>query len=145
MIGEVSLTPSVISPCPGDQLFLVCNTSSSIHRWMIEDPNGVMHSRLIAVPTAQDNEITPLAVLSFAFSFEIISSPNTSPLISTLTVEGVNDQLNDSRIKCMEDNPSENSERVNVLIISPDITFVEGMCKVTIKIIVAYNRVLFAS
>ena len=57
--------------------------------------------------------------MSFTFSFDVISASNTLPLISTLTVNGVTDYLNASRISCMEID-SRISEVFNVHIVGPD-------------------------
>ena len=66
------------------------------------DPNtGQTHSRALEVPFSRPN-IAPLVVQSLTFSFDVISALRTLPLISTLTVNGVTDHLNTSRISCLE-------------------------------------------
>ena len=122
--GRLTLTPSVvtsISLCPGDQLLLTCNTSSDYQRWTIQDPNNIMrnYTRLIVVPTTAEPVITPLEVLSFIFSFDVISAANSFPLVTTLTVDRVTDHLNTTRINCLETN-TENSKTISVNILEPN-------------------------
>ena len=76
------------------------------------------HTRLIVVPTTAEPVITPLGVLSFIFSFDVISAANSFPLVTTLTVDGVTDHLNTSRISCLETN-SGNSKMISVHILEP--------------------------
>ena len=81
---------------------LTCNTSTNLQQWSILDPNtGMTHTHLVAVPNTRA-DITSLKVQSFIFSFDIISASDTLPLISTLTVNGVTDYFNASRISCLE-------------------------------------------
>ena len=101
--GVLILTPSMVSLCPGDQLLLTCNTSMAFQRWTMVDPNtGMPYTRTIEMPTADGAVVTPLQVQSITLSFAVTSAPNTLPLISTLTVAGVTNYLNMSRISCLE-------------------------------------------
>ena len=118
-VGSLTLTPSIAtSICPGDQLTLTCNTSTDVQQWTIVDPNtGMSYTRIIAVPTTSNPQaITPFEIQPFIFSFAIISTPNTSPLISSLTVNDVTNYLNTSRISCLERDTG-NSEAVSIHIL----------------------------
>ena len=64
----------------------------------MDSNTGRTYTRTISVPTTAEAVITPLQVQSFMFNFAVISAPNTSPLISTLTVDVMNSYLNTSRI-----------------------------------------------
>ena len=91
----------MVSVCPGDQLMLTCNTSTSLHQWSIEDPNtGMMYTRFITVSSTR--HFTPHLIQSFTFNFAVISTPGALPLISTLSVDGVTAYLNMSMIGCLE-------------------------------------------
>ena len=117
--GRLTLTPSVatsISLCPGDQLLLTCNTSSNYQRWSVQDPNMGSYTRLIVLPSTADPVITPLEILSFTFNFDVISAANAFPLVTTLTVDGVTDHLNATRITCQETN-TVNSKTISVHIV----------------------------
>ena len=80
---------------------------------------GMTHTRRIAVPTTAEPAITPLEMLSFIFSFDIISAANSLPLVTTLTVDGVTDHLNATRIDCLEIDTG-NSTMISVNIIEPN-------------------------
>ena len=80
------------------------------------DPNtGLTYSHALEVPSSRSN-IAPLVVQSLMFSFDVISASRSLPLVSTLTVNGVTDQLNTSRISCLEI-VSGNAEMVHVHIV----------------------------
>ena len=99
------LTPSMkASVCPGDQLLLICNTSTSLQQWNIMDANtGMMYTRYITLSSSgTSGHFTPHQIQSFTFNFAVISTPGTLPLISTLSVDGVTAYLNASVIGCLE-------------------------------------------
>lgn len=77
------------------------------------------YTRLIVVPTTAEPVITPLDVLSFIFTFDVTSAVNSFPLVTTLTVDGVTDHLNASRITCLETNTG-NSKMISVHILEPN-------------------------
>ena len=108
--------------CPGEQLTLTCNTSTGLQRWTIVDPT---YTRLISVPTAH-GDIPSLRVQSFTFNFAVISPLHALPLISTLTVDGVTENLNTSTISCLE-LETMRSEMVSIHILSVPSGALEGM------------------
>lgn len=98
---------------------LTCNTSTSLQRWTVVDPNTeMMYTRLVSAYN-DPGSISSFQVQSFTFNFAIISALGVLPLISTLTVDDVTDYLNTSRISCQE-RETEITEMVTVHILEPN-------------------------
>ena len=142
--GRLTLTPEFSSNlCSGDHLLLTCNTSTGYQQWTIQDPHmpGMTYTRRIAVPTTVEPAIIPLEVLSFIFSFDVISAANSLPLVTTLTVDGITDHLNATRIDCLEIDTG-NSTMISVNIVEPSSALESKFSHVVSRSVQYYVKIL---
>ena len=94
----------VASICLGDPLRLICTASVEFIKWRILQPND--QGTLLEVTSAQinsrdDNQMTKISVNSATFTFLRSSVEDTTPLISTLSIDSVNIGLNGTVVNCL--------------------------------------------
>ena len=131
----------MISICPGDQLLLTCNTSTSLQQWSILDTNtGMLYTRFITV-SSSIGQFTPHQIQSFTFNFAVISTPGALPLISTLSVDGVTAYLNMSVIGCLEsDTGNRLTTIVHVFGYNPFESRLHAQYSCTFKLFLMHNK-----
>ena len=104
--GMLTLSPVMVAPvCLGDPLQLTCTASVEFIKWRILQPND--RDTLLEVASAQinsrdANQISQRVVNSATFTFMRSSAEDTTPLISTLSIDSVNIGLNETVVNCSD-------------------------------------------
>ena len=106
--GMLTLSPMMVAPVcrAGNPLQLMCTTSVEFMRWSIWQANehGTLAeiSNSVLVTASDDNQMSHRTVNSATFNFMRISAKDTTPLISTLSIDSVNITLNGTVVRCMD-------------------------------------------
>ena len=122
LTAEVTLSPATnsVSVCFGDKLELTCSSNTTFLRWIISDPQDPGDRELTVVaPHTNSGTLTlpQLVIDSVAYNFTARLDPETSNLVTTLTVGNVTTNLSETVINCTELG-SKTSEMLIVSIIS---------------------------
>ena len=89
--------------CPGGNLTLLCQTNGTFLRWSISFPHHIHPEERIISSTGSVDSQTPLSERSAYFQFLRTSR---TPLISTMLIDNINADLNETRIECMFGEPT---------------------------------------
>jgi hypothetical protein len=103
----VEISPSPVAPVcqAGDQLELMCNTTSGFeHRWELTIfPENVSYTRrpvtsigVSGIPTS------PLSIGTSTITFSRLSGQNILPLVSRITISPISSALNGTVVSCFE-------------------------------------------
>ena len=103
--------------CKGDQLELTCTTMNRVLDWDISIPGNAMIPRRSVSTSSISTEI-PLNSTRLIFSR--VSKINAAPLVSTLLISTVSDDLNGTKVECIVG--STLSTVVNVIISGKNLT-----------------------
>ena len=105
----------------GDPLQLICTVSIENIQWKILQANeqGVLQEVTTAVrlTTHDANQMSQRIVNSATFNFVRSSAQFTQPLISTLSIDSVNMDLNGTEVRCSEVGGSMTSASTTIQII----------------------------
>lgn len=108
--------------CIGDSITLSCNSSTGRARWTIMLPESV--SELISISRVFSNtkiveEIFQVIVNQTATAFHIQrrSDYNTTPLVTSLTIENVPAGINGTNISCSVPNSDSEDKQFVILVI----------------------------
>ena len=123
-LGVVEISPSGVAPvCQvGDQLELACSTPGFLQTWQFiaVSKSGVATNFTRSVssggPTGVDSQ--PLIINStILFTYSRLSTRDSLPLISRMTINPVNEGLNGTRVNCFNSITSESATTTIHIII----------------------------
>ena len=121
------LSPSEdVFVCPGSQLSFRCSTNLRYLEWnvtLFRSLSGTSDSKRLLITSVSVD--TLLIISGYSFSVTRNSADNFYPLISTLTVPSVVDDLSNAKINCTEVGSSlaqTNTSIATINIISPDLS-----------------------
>ena len=108
--GVVEISPSPVvcqagNQQTGDQLELMCNTTSTLeHRWEFTVfPENVSYTRSPVSSIGVSGITTaPLIIGTSMITFSRLSGPNVQPLVSMITINPVSRGLNGTVVNCFE-------------------------------------------
>ena len=103
----MEISPSPVAPVcqEGDQLGLICNTTSGIdHQWRFTVfPENVSYTRPPVTSTGVSGvPTTPLSIGTSTIVFLRLSDQHVLPLISRVTISSVSRGLNETVVSCFE-------------------------------------------
>ena len=102
------LSPMTVVPVcrAGNPLQLMCTTSVEFIRWSIWQANErgtlVEIANSVLITASDDNQMSHRTVNSATFNFMRISAKDTTPLISTLSIDSVSIGLNETVVRCTD-------------------------------------------
>ena len=120
--GMVTLSPMIVAPvCRiGDPLQLSCIASVEFMQWSIVVVNEHgMEEEITAIRNSIDPSPPPRQriINSTTFTFTRTSAQGDSPLISALSIDSVNINLNGTVVNCMEANNPMSSTSTTIQIV----------------------------
>ena len=103
----LTLSPGVVAPVcqAGDELELTCSTNSSFVRWMftVGNAQGVPREYQRNINSLDGpRQMTVIEVNSTTFTTMRTSAQGVSPLISTLVINSVSNDLNGTVVHCQD-------------------------------------------
>ena len=104
----LTLSPMTVAPVcrVGNPLQLTCTASVEYIRWSIWQPNEqgtlVEVTNSVLITASDANQMKEREVNSVTFTFIRISAEDTTPLVSTLSIDSVNVGLNKTEVRCSE-------------------------------------------
>ena len=121
-VGMLTLSPMTVAPVchVGDPLSITCNASIQFITWSIFQVNEqgalVMVTTDVNINSRDANQMGQRQVNSATFTFMRSSAPGL-PLISTLSIDSVNIDLNGIVIRCTDKQNSVTSDSTSINII----------------------------
>ena len=119
----LQLSPMTVAPVcrVGDPLQISCTASVEFIRWSIWQANEqgtlVEVTDSVQINSLDANQMSQREVKSAAFMFMRISAEDTTPLVSTLSIDSVNISLNGTVVRCSEVGGSMTSASTTIQII----------------------------
>ena len=110
--GVVELSPSGVAPVcqDGDQLELMCTSSSAVHRWEFTVfPENISYTTTPVTSAGTSGVPQPLTVGVSMVTFSRLSGQDSLPLVSRAVVSPVSSSLNGTVVNCFEGVSSTNS------------------------------------
>ena len=104
----VTISPMNVAPVcrVGDPLQITCTASVEFIRWSIlqADEQGTLVKPVISgqINSLDDNQMSQRIINSTTFTFTRTSAHEASPLISTLSLDSVNINLNNTVVCCAD-------------------------------------------
>ena len=103
--GMVTLSPTMVAPVchVGDPLELTCTAPVQFIRWTIlhvNEQGTFVEAASAQINSLDGNQMTEREVNSSTFTFMRTSAPDTSPLISTVSVDSISIGLNGTVVNC---------------------------------------------
>ena len=112
----MEISPSAIAPVcqAGDQLELTCSTQGELQTWQFVaiSESGVVFTvtRSVSSGGSAGVDSQPLIINStIAFTFSRLSTRDSLPLISRMTISHVSEGLNGTRVNCLDSITSESA------------------------------------
>ena len=102
----VEISPSPVAPVcqEGDQLELMCNTTTGIdHQWLFTVfPENVSYTVAPVSSIGESGIPMPLLISASMITFSRLSDQNVLPLMSRVTINSVSRGLNKTVVSCCE-------------------------------------------
>ena len=118
--------------CPGKQNTLVCSTNHIFLEWSVRTTSQPSQPEMRSISSSgqnPDNITTPIMVNSNSITFSRDSPQMALPLVSTMTIENVNSNLNGTMINCT----GLNSSSVSSVVLMTTVHVIDinrGMIKI---------------
>ena len=119
-----------ISPSPradvcrvGERLQVTCNTTKTTIEWELAEVVGHANTikRILSTNSTTNSDYFFISLNSTTLTFSRISEFGASPLISMLVILSISQNLNGTRVKCMERGAGADQEAMTTIIIHEGI------------------------
>ena len=133
--GAVISPPEIASVCAGDNVTLICNTTGRFLVWsffLIPEnetvPMGYMHALQHSGPNHL--QVSEQRIGSTTFLYSRSSAENALPLISTLSISPVSEDLNGTVVNCTDVSTSDTASTM-INILNEELTVPQGKHNIT--------------